>query len=73
MVRIRIFTKPALLCLSGTVMGEVVTHDIFQGASIPVFGWHGYESGGYKTFQVASITVADRFPARSGPMKYFME
>ena len=52
------FTKPALLCLAGTVMGEVGTHNIFHRASISVDDWHTHgRRRGDNTFHAASICV----------------
>ena len=36
--QIRYFTEPAILWLAGTVMDEVVAHNIFHGASVTVVG-----------------------------------
>ena len=46
---------------AGTVMGEVVVHNMIDGASVTVVGWVGFERGrDHKIFHGASITVVGR-------------
>ena len=59
--------KLSLVRLAVTVMGEVGAHNIFDGASFAVVGWHSYgDVGAHNIIHGASITMVSWHGYRRG-------